>query len=293
MLKYLGLYSKFPFQLDLLISITKVNAPFLIPFDIPHISIMESWDHPMKLPYYINPDFNLTWNKDLKVDTKYFQNLKKIYQIYPLKFRYIYDRLTVSNEEIETSISNQTYLRELHLLKGKDIVMYPTTTSSIGIYHEGEMDVIDDLCQAIQNTGKTLYIKPKPNGPKGDYDEFCKYENVIVGMYASNPDSRDMLNEEYHSFRYLLLKYSNMVVNVGTTFGLEAAIADKRLLQLDLQTDKYGSFTDFSKTYHLEKYILNSEHTYKYNGNVNLLREAILNTNDAFKDYIKNWITDW
>ena len=49
--------------------------------------------------------------------------------------------------------------------------------------------------------------KPKPNGPKGDYDIFKqKYSNVVVGTYASNSNSIDMLDEEYHTFRYLLLQ---------------------------------------------------------------------------------------
>src|SRR5687767_13438667 len=56
---------------DLLISFTRVRYPMLMSgIKVRHISIMESWDHPVKDPYFINPDYSLTWNSALVKDTK-------------------------------------------------------------------------------------------------------------------------------------------------------------------------------------------------------------------------------
>ena len=289
----LGFQSEFPVDLNLLISYTKVYYAFLVPEKTMHISIMESWDHPMKLPYFIDPDYNMTWNKDLKEDTIHFQNIIRVAQIKPLKFRYIYDRLNVDTNKIFKQIKKDTYIEELKKIDDKKIILYPTTTSSIGIEHEGEMKLIDDICQAVENTDYYLYIKPKPNGPEGDYDFFKKYSRTIIGVYSSDPDSRDMLDESYQAFRYLLLNKSEIVINSGTTFVLEAALMDKKILQLDLEGDRFGSYILFSKTFHLKKYILNNPYTFKYSGDIKALSSEIENTDHRFKDFIKKWITNW
>lgn len=293
----LGFKTYFPVEFDLIISFTKVYNALMIPPNISHISIMESWDHPIKLPYFICPDFCLTWNKDLRDDTQRVQSIKRIMQIKPLKFRYISEKKNQSQEELMNSLKKPIYVDELNKMikykNEKKIVMYPTTTSSNGIEHNGEMSLIKDLCDAAQSSDFILYIKPKPNGPVGDYECFKNIENVMVGLYSSNPDARDMLDEEYHTFRYLLLEMCDTVINAGTTFVLEAALMDKKIVQLNLTGKKFGKFTDFINGYHLKNYILCNPFTFSYSDNSSLLRKGIENANMDFSSHIKPWITKW
>ncbi len=284
-------------EFDLLITFTKVYFVLLLPRRVPHISIMESWDHPIKLPYFTEPDYCMTWNSDLKRDTVETQKLFRVRQIFPLKFRYIAERSGMADEEILNSLTREDFRLEIkklmELRKSGKIVLYPATTSSNGIEHEGEMKLIGDLCRALEGSGNVLYIKPKPNGPAGDYDEFAVFPHVFVGSYSSNPDSRDMLDENYHSFRYLILQNSDVVLNAGTTFVLEAAMMHRPVVQLNISTARYGGFGAFVKTYHLSKYILSVPGCLDYAGeNDSLLKavsEAGMSVSAAFKKWIRKW----
>ena len=282
---------------DLLISYTKVYHVLLLPSGTPHISIMESWDHPIKLPYFTQPNYCLTWNRDLADDTRKTQFLHRIAQIRPLKFRYIWEREGRNEDDLLATLPNPTHreeiarLRSLHA-KGK-VILYPATTSSAGIEHEGEMKVISDICKALEGTGHVLYIKPKPNGPKGDYDQFAIHAHVFVGAYSSSPDSRDMLDEAYHTFRYLILRNSDVVVNAGTTFVLEAALMARPVVQLDLSEEAYGGFARFTKTYHLRQYILSLPGCTAFAGDAPALRSAIDRVDMALSEAMRRWITLW
>ena len=284
-------------RFELLISFTKVYNVLLLPQGIPHISIMESWDHPIKLPYFTEPDYCLTWNADLKRDTMETQQLFRVRQISPLKFRYIKERALLPEGEILAGLQREDYREEILRLRemrtrGK-VILYPATTSSNGIEHEGEMKLIGDICKALENTGNFLYIKPKPNGPKGDYDAFAVHPHVFVGSYSSHPDSRDMLDENYHSFRYLILKNSDVVLNAGTTFVLEAAMMDRLVVQLDISNQVYGGFGEFVKTYHLTRYILSVPGCLPYAGEKENLAEAIKDCSPAVSVAFKAWISNW
>lgn len=259
--KFFGIFSK-NLQSRLLISISRIKANHLIcSKNIKHIAIMESWDHAVKSPCWHEPDYLLTWNASLKKDYIEYQNFKtvKISYIKPLKFRYIEERKKKTAAELENELSNRSFLSDLDMVKRLSVVMYIPMTSSLNpTQHVGEMKLIDQLCQATEKLHKVLYIKPKPNGPVGDYDCFAeRYSNVIVGTYATNPNSIDMLDEEYHTFRYLLLLNSDLIINYGTTFVLEAALMDKPILQLNLSTEDYGEFGEYSKNLHIKRYLLN------------------------------------
>ncbi len=284
-------------RFELLISFTKVYNVLLLPQGIPHISIMESWDHPIKLPYFTQPDYCLTWNSDLKRDTIETQQLFRVRQIFPLKFRYIAERELKSDEDVLSGLAREDYRQEILKLqelrkKGK-VILYPATTSSNGIEHEGEMKLIGDLCKALENTGNYLYIKPKPNGPKGDYDEFAVSPHVFVGSYSSHPDSRDMLDENYHSFRYLILRNSDVVLNAGTTFVLEAAMMNRPVIQLNISDEVYGGFGKFVKTYHLSRYILSVPGCLPYAGEKDTLCRAVEDCDLSVSTAFKNWIRKW
>jgi|GEM_PF-5258933 len=258
------------------------------------IAVMESWDHPMKFPFLFQANEAYTWNKFLKEDIGKFQGLSQIKQIKPLKFHYIdrFKHLTLN--EIENILSTTTYRNDIIELQEKSIVLYPTTTSSNGIEHEGEMKLINSLCKAFKGSQHFLYIKPKPNGPIGDYDIFKTRPQVVVGRYSSNFDSRDMLDDSYHLFRYYLIKKSFTSINAGTTFGLEIAYADKPLIQLDVTHDFHPGFSEFIHTYHLSKYLLSLPGTISFAENsTDILATEIKERNMEFSCNLKNWLLKW
>lgn len=286
-----------PGDYDLLITYTKVYHVLLLPRGVPHISIMESWDHPIKLPYFTQPDYCLTWNSDLADDTRRTQFLDRVARIAPLKFRYIGEREGRGDDELVGSLRDAAHraeiLRLAELRKRGRVILYPTTTSSAGIEHEGEMRLIGDICAALEGTGDVLYIKPKPNGPRGDYDRFAAFPHVFVGAYSKSPDSRDMLDEDYHTFRYLILRNTDIAINAGTTFVLEAALMGRPVVQLDLEEGRYGGFARFTKTYHLSKYILSLPGCTRFGGDPSVLRQALAQPGMALSEAMRRWITWW
>ena len=284
------------FDLNLMITFTKVYYAHLIPSKdrVPHINIMESWDHPMKFPYYLFPNYSLTWNKDLARDTKRIQHLQKVKQIMPLKFKYLYECQNIETDRLLNNIKNTPFHDELINLLSKKVILYPTTTSSANIMHQGEMKLIKELCEVFDGSPYYLYIKPKPNAPIGDYEIFKSYKNVIIGIYADSASGSDILNTNYNIFRYLLLKHSNIVINAGTTFALEAAIVDKKIIQLDLVGGNYFGFAKWCKTYHLSKYVLSLNGVFQFKGNnkTQLLKQ-VEEPNPIFCKELKKWITEW
>ena len=288
-----SIFSVFKSRLDcgVVVSLSRVSRPYLLCADeLYNISVVESWDHPVKSPFYFVPDCSLTWNHDLKIDLENYQNFNNVQYIRPLKLRYIDERIKKHSDELLEGLP-KGYKEELKRVEGKTFVLYPTSTSSVNpLDHLGEMDLIRDLVSAAEIAGLCVYIKPKPNGPVGDYDEFLSCSNVIVGAYATGIDSRDMLDEYYHTFRYLLLKKSYVVVNVATTFVLEAALAGVSVLQLNLNDKRYGHFSSFSKNIHLEKYLL-SRPNFPFDGCVKELANSLFSErNSEFSRSLNSWL---
>lgn len=246
------------YRIDLLITFTKVYYSYLIPdkTKVPHINIMESWDHPMKFPYYINPNWLLTWNYDLAKETRDVQNFRKVMYIEPLKFKYITNFKKTPDNVLLDKLKNTDYYDELVSIDSKKIILYPTTTHSKGIGHNGELDLIKDLSNIFEDSSYKFFIKPKPLGAKGDYDKFSSLKNTIIGLYSSDPNAYDILDEKYNIYRYLLLKKSTIIINAGTTFAMDAALLDKPVIQLHLKNKNYGDFADFCNVYDVKQYIL-------------------------------------
>lgn len=258
-----------------------------------HISIMESWDHPMKFPYFFVPRLSYTWNHDLASDERIFQGIRNHHRISPLKFSYIDEFKHLSIEDIESRLSNTEYSEEIQRLKGKKFVLYPTTTSSNGLEHQGELRLIESMLADFAKLEIPLYIKPKPNGPVGDYDYLIeKFSNVMIGKYSASPDSSDMLKTEYHMFRLYLIKKALITINCGSTFGLEVSYAHAPLIQLSLSEIMFGSFASYVRTYHLNKYILSIDGVLEYTGNqfgTNILNDLIRDNDISEKLF--RWIS--
>ena len=273
------------------ISFSRVSRPYLLASNkIKHINIMESWDHPIKSPYYLYPNFVLTWNKSLALDIKKYQNLKKIYKISPLKLRYIKEKFNLKKGEIHKKLSTK-YIKELERIGNDKFILYPVSTSSANPeMHKGELILINHLIKLSNNLDLKIYIKPKPNGPIGDYDKYQGLKNVIVGMYSTSTNSIDMLKDEYHSFRYLLLNKAEFLINAGTTFGLEAALAKTEILQLKLSKNLFGTFGEMNYNPHIQKYLL-VKNFFFYNGNfIDLINFIKKKKYIGYSKHLRSWL---
>ena len=217
---------------------------------------MDSWDHPMKFPYYVEPNRLMTWNVDLAKETKNVQNLNNVSIIRPLRFDYINKYKKCLTEDLLNQLKGTKYYEELISLKENHIILYPCTTSSLGLKHSGEIKLINDLVDIFKDSKYLFYIKPKPNGAKGDYDQFNSLKNIKVGMYPNDSNAFDMLDEKYNIFRFLLLRFSKTIINAGTTFAIDAALMAKPVVQLRLNTKEYLGFDDFCNVYDVKEYIL-------------------------------------
>jgi hypothetical protein len=276
---------------DLLISFTKTYVPYLLSqFKCRHISIMESWDHPGKEPYLIYPDVHLCWNDDLCRETSEIQGLKKTGKICPLKFRYIEEYSSVDTELI-FEVLDKVYQKDLSYLKENDCLVYPMCTSSDYYAFEGEVKFVKDLAEAVGATGKKLYIRPYPIAPIQDAEILNNINNVFVGLVSTVSNGANVLNEQENKHKYLLMKYSAAVINVGTTFAFDAALVGSPVYQLQLHTEKYGIFSSYSHGEHIKKYLWN-ENNFSFEGEIQKLKEVFIDSKKSknFSNYLINWI---
>ena len=95
------IFNRFRFKGDYVIAFTFIHHPYLFANNKTKIIlIMESWDHIVKRPHLINPNYFMTWNKDLAIDAKSYQNYSHISYIHPLKLRYTTKYDNMSDEKI-------------------------------------------------------------------------------------------------------------------------------------------------------------------------------------------------
>ena len=115
-------------------------------------------------------------------------------------------------------------------------------------------------------------------------------KNVVIGEYSPNPDKKDMLEDEYHAYRYLLLKNAQLVINAGTTFGLDAAMAGAPVLQLSITEKYFGSYARTKKYYHIEKYLLRSDFVSDFTGDEKtVFSEEMISKAKKYSQMLKHW----
>jgi len=278
---------------DLLISFTKVyHSYLLVPFSEKHISIMESWDHPSKEPFLIYPKVSMTWNQDLQKEIRDIQKCSCVRTMKPIKFSYISERKEKVDDKIKSAINNPMLLKDLELFNKFSLVVYPVCTSSKYYAFEGELRFIEDLASIVSNLGHTLYIRPYPIGTDSDVKQLELIDNVIVGCNYSLNDGSDVLNEQLLSHKYLIMKNAHFIINVGTTFALDAAYLGKPVVQVSIDSDTYGSFSQYSKGVHIRKYLLN-KHSISFDNHLDTMDKSILlEKGQAFTSVMNSWLNN-
>ena len=198
----------------------------------------------------------------------------------------------MSPDIILESITNNCYLKDLKNIMNKNVILYPVSHTSIDNknIHLDQLKFIKSLIPLLTDNNYILFIKPKPTGPVGDYDCLLNEKNIIVGEYSPDTDKADMLIDEFQAYRYLLLKNSKLVINVSTTFGLDAAMADIPVMQLNISEKDFGSFAKLKENPHIEKYLLNSNliSNYSVQEKITISDEVILKSM-KYSQSLKKW----
>ena len=293
--KYFILISKI-FLKDIFISkkilvLTSTNNPIYLSSSNKEIlTFVESWDHLFKSPILFDTKKIFIWNKDLINDIKLYSKNLEIFQIYPLKFRYIEECSKHSLDFLKDEIKHHHLLKkDLKWLENKKFITYVCTAKKINnrIFPE-ELKIIQDLSDFCMKRGIFLYIKPKPDGLIEDFKSLRTNEYIFIGT-GKIADEINMLNDSYHKFRYFLLRQTSLVINIGTTFVLEAALVNSPILQLSPSKDYPNrQFRESCRSAHLEHFLHSIEGNFVYDGNFSTIEQIIENFIDADKDNKNN-----
>ena len=253
------------------------------------ITVMESWDHAVKKPSGYSSRMVFVWNSALRDDWKAKQNDKEVHVFYPLKLRYARDVVPFQDLSSYKKHKDKFFVYSVAATRR---FSFPSLVNL-------EKRLIEDLAKAAQAAGWDFFIKPRPNGEPGEFDEILKkYSNVKIGSVlnqkAGHP-ANYFLDDEYNFLRFSEIAGAEFVINAFTTFGLDAASANVPVLQIDIR--KADSYEDSKFVYendHIKKHLLQKEFVLKLSGNlVNSFKEYLLKPNDYPAQYskaLKKWL---
>jgi hypothetical protein len=220
--RVVGPFVRKTFRTHKILAVTRLTIPYLLcQRGLEITTLVESWDHPHKAPAGYTSRRVFVWNKALANDWRNFQGDQVVHVGYPLKLAYAFQ-----NGSPLIIAPRWRYRR----------ILYPATYTSYSDsrYFNDELRMLNFLCLAAAKAGFRIYIKPKPNGPLGDFEHLkVKFENIEVGNDggASGPGEY-FLDEKYNNKRMEIMGICDSVVNLGTTFGLDAAAYGLPVFQL-------------------------------------------------------------
>lgn len=231
----------------------------ITPLTVPHLlcsrshevnTLMESWDHPQKRPVGYASRRVFVWSDALAEDWRMYQGDQDVVVGYPLKLKYAMER-------------GAAEIGELKWRQRK--VLYPATYSSYSdpAFFRDELAILDELCRVAGEAGLSVLVKPKPNGPKGDFESLGNrhgHVELAGDGGAAGPDQY-FLDEAYNRERLDLMRRCDAVVNLGTTFGLDAAAFGLPVLQLWIEDDRvYPGVTRNFEFEHLQHLLGDGKH---------------------------------
>lgn len=288
--------SRFKFPSDLVISFSRVSRPYLFNNCKKHIAIVESWDHAIKEPWFFSPRAIMAWNQSIKSNLTKYQKIAPIKKIFPLKFSYIHNDLKLLPESIEVSLEKH-YRADINFIENNNYILYSVAFSDVneeGAY--GEFKFINELISVCGELGLFLFIKPKPFGNKGKLKEnFQKFDNVYVGQVPLFDGGLELLSNSYNSYRKKLLKNSKILIDIGSTYLIDASLCGANVLMVKPIKKNYSPLFDkiFEDENHLKGHLSDFSHLwYEYNGDIHLLAEKI-KSNFSIAAEIKSWMEKW
>ncbi len=239
-----------PFPTSRLVYVTHTAKPYLLcARGLKVYTIMESWDHPRKFPIGHSSEKVFVWNEPLLQDWQESQGDSNIILGYPIKLNYAITAKALKKTELLDPRNNR--------------FMYPTSfgfMSDHGLLVE-ELRLIEELCRATEHTGHKLLLKPKPNDIPGKLDQFLRFPHVEIGYYQNNEGGSNYgLSENYNERRLRELDQSDLVINLGTTFAIDAAAFGLPVIQLRLACPRqYPLLSSLSTFPHLSRHLLSRE----------------------------------
>ena len=235
------------FEEDVVFVITTSTQPWLHAAGrVPTISVLESWDHPVRKTAGYQTDVVISWNRDLGDDWIRYQGANVAFVVGPWKLEYAINAFPLS---ASSKPDRQPRL------------MYAVGTGSeTPAWYEAETQLIDLVAEAASDAGWQVTLKLKPNGSRSDYLEIVdRHPHVRVTDEQSSPNPMDYhLDKRYNQTRLEELAAVDLVINSVTTFALDAACAGVPVLQLaGFRGDGLTGIRSASRNYHLTTYLMN------------------------------------
>lgn len=224
---------------------------FLCKRDLEVFTMIESWDHPGKFPAGFVSKCAFSWTKSIGEDWVRYQGDKEYQVGFPMKHRYVVEHVQQFGPRKATENG------------GSRMIMYAPAsngqTSNKPLFRE-EMEYMNEICEAARKHNYKVFIKPKPQGNTRDFDVLAdRHPNVILGTYkdsGARPEDY-YLDAEYNQQRIKELSQCDLMINSGTTFGIDAAVFGLPVVQTDFRkSTRYLTTAKSFYSYHLEKYIL-------------------------------------
>lgn len=286
---------------DTILSVSLVQQPYWLAAHAGRLfCYIESWDHAVKAPILHSPNKIYYWHENVQQDFISVQGDIDGSLVYPFRFRYIdkYRTLKLEDEELFESIITPQIKQQVSKFIGRGLLTYACTTSLANKYvFAEEVKFMKDLAQFGQDEGIFVYFKPKPGGRNGELSFLEEFPNVVLGLSGSGTGEQ-MLSNDYHIYRYLLLKNTQLFVNLGTTFSLEAAIMGCPIFQISpSDTHPSDHLKDYSNNPHLKKYFYSNENCFIFSGEFadisSQLLASYMGTIDkpvSFSRYLRAWL---
>lgn len=225
------------------------------------ITLVDSWDHPVRRTAGYRSDVVVGWNQDLANDWADVQGAGAAIRGAPLKLRYAADSYPIQAN------ADQRFMFAVG------------TSSHTPDWQQAELRLAELVCAAANDAGWEVLLKLKPTGGQEDWITFAeRWPNVEISDEADAPTPMDyFLDDDYNDRRLAALTRVQFVVNSVTTFGLDAALAGLPVLQLsDLSGPGLVWLKSAQRNYHIRKYLLSQDDTF-----------------GATEDDIRSRLADW
>lgn len=238
------IFVKIPFKHNKIICTSLNSSAFLLANKkLEIVTVMESWDHAVKVPNGFVSKYVFCWNDSLRKDWKNKQGDKTCLIHYPAKLRF----------------SKEVSLKEN---SNKNQVVYVAATTkrfSLSTIYSIELKILKELVNIFRNSDYELVIKLRPNGSTDDFDELG-HDLKKVGIQEHDisyaPDY--IINTQYNDTRFIELKNCKFVINTFSTFGIDCVLAGLPVVQIDLSNTK--NFEESAEIYsrpHIKNYLIN------------------------------------
>jgi hypothetical protein len=263
------------------------SAELLSARDQVVVTVMESWDHAVKLPNGYTSELVFAWNEDLRKDWQRVHNDQNILCFYPLKLRYA--RSVVSAWDKPKNRDARPFFV---------YAVSSTRRFSIGVLTSLEQRLIRDLAKAADLAGWDLFIKPRPNGEQGEFSTILQeFSNVRVGSIVDEKVSYPadyFLSDDYNERRFSEIVGAEFIVNAFTTFGLDAAAAGIPVLQIDIRdADGYLESNLVYENYHIKNYLLPNDNVLKIGGDLVINFSKFLGAPDSSPQQYSSELAGW